>query len=155
MASLTGAYGTASTQNCWASFGGSAINVPILKNVEVLTTAQWQAGVTLTPQLSGSLFLVPALSGTSAVLLPPPAASAGVNYSFRVTGTVANALTLTAGGGNIEGVYVLSSGIAIKASATTAVITATAVAGDTADISCDGVRWYITGISSATTAGFS
>ena len=149
MASLTGAYGSASTQNCWASFGGSAINVPILRNIENLTTAQWQAGVTLTPQLSGTIFTIPALSGTSAVLLPPPAASAGVNYTFRVSGTVANDLTLTAGGGNIEGVYVLSGGSAIKASATTAVIKATAVAGDTAKVVCDGVRWYITAISSA------
>jgi hypothetical protein len=129
-------------------------NNPIQTFTVLNTATTASAGSALSPTnfdlVSGTTYIIPAMAGTCAVTLPANAGSVGVNYTFRMTGTVGNAMTFTAATANtIKGVYNLSGGTVIKAAATTCVITATAVAGDVLTLQCDGTYWYVTGIGSA------
>lgn len=117
-----------------------------------MTTASAGSAVSATnfELVSGCVYTVPAMGGACAVTLPANAANCNVSYTFRMVGTVGNAMTFTAATATtIKGVYNLSGGTVIKAAATTAVITATALAGDVFTITGDGTYWYVTGIGSA------
>ncbi len=117
-----------------------------------MTTASANSANTATNfnLVSGTTYIVPAMAGTCAVTLPANASSAGVNYKFIMSGTVGNAMTLTsATATKIKGTYTLSGGIVIKAAATTGVITATALTGDSLSVIGDGDSWYVTGLGSA------
>lgn len=98
-------------------------------------------------------YIIPAMAGAIAVTLPANAVCDGEIFLFKMSATTGFAITFTAATATtIKGVYIQSGGSTIKTAATTAVISATSVAGDTFSIQCDGTYWYVNGVSSAAAA---
>lgn len=117
---------------------------------------------TVLPSDSGKTLLLPGQGAAMAITLPTP--QMGLRYKFIITGaTVGQIVTITPPVGTVSGMCLtLVPGIAganvtisLKLNAAASIsILAAAARGDWLEMNCDGVNWYVSGISGAATAGF-
>jgi hypothetical protein len=111
------------------------------------------AGITLTANQSGIVFLAAQTAGASIVNIPAAANNAGLRYKFIVSGaTLGQNLTITPVGGAVNGVLLnsLTAGPTAITCATKAnvVIAGAAAAGTALEMISDGARWIAQGFSS-------
>lgn len=106
------------------------------------------ADVTIELPDSGKLFLIPVLAANRVITLPDPAE--GAHFRFMTTATLTHSATITATG-LVCGLLINNNAgtptAVAKASANSAVLTATSVKGDFVDVYCDGAVWHVSGMS--------
>jgi hypothetical protein len=140
-----------STQNF--SLNGNVVILP--PNINALTTA-----ITLPNNTNGIIFSVPTQLANATITLPPVSSSAGFNCKFMVRATIAPtaaltalafSLTITSGVAATMAVY-LQNNTTLTLGANTLYTSvgfaATAIPGDSIEITCDGNKYYVVGRSS-------
>lgn len=145
---------TASTQNPFASYGGT-LSVPLLfkQPVSKQTTA---TAFTVSPAQSGTLFSLPSVGAV--ITLPAVASSAGSIWKFVLSaanGTTAWTVTAPANtlkGAVLMGATTATSTVLIMAgdAGTSVAFSTTALAGDHIEVTSDGTYYYVSGVGAAT-----
>lgn len=119
---------------------------------------------TVLPSDSGKTLLLPGQGAAMAITLPTP--QMGLRYKFIVTGAaVGQIVTITPPVGTVSGMCLTLtpganasltvSNISLKLNAAASIqILAASARGDWLEMNCDGVNWYVSGLSGAATAGF-
>lgn len=152
MTSVSGNGGViASTQN--QGLNGNVVVLPT--NINALTTA-----ITLPSNCNGTIFSVPTQLANATINLPAPSSAAGFNCKFMVRATTAPApdltplafsVTITAGAAARMAVFLQNNTTLTLGAAglyTSVNFSATAIPGDSIELTCDGNKWYAVGRSS-------
>jgi len=116
----------------------------IFDNVQLVTD-----DLTLTAADSGKTIFMNAAGGGTITL---PALKAGLNFKFIVGATAPTTAWIidSAEGDNISGVLTVNGAlVAAVAEDQINFVASTAVSGDSIELACDGLGWYVKGLGSA------
>jgi len=127
----------------------------IQSNQVIIQASMTNAGQTLSANDSGKTIILPAATGAGTLTLPP--VQAGLRYRIIMSATAAQIITIRPTAGNtVQGVLLVNNAgttnTIAKNAANSVQFTATAVAGDSIELTSDGTLYYVTG-SSAVAAG--
>ena len=106
---------------------------------------------TVVPSDSGKTLLIPFQSLACAVSLPAP--QMGLRYKFMCIAALGSAVTITPPSGTCIGQFINLTvapavQLVVKTVDAACAFAGTARAGDYIDINCNGVNWFVNGISS-------